>query len=1605
MTKKEILAAAGYPNTPDGIAAFYNEYDTPEKFFAKHGGSLSGAPHNGQPTADQFFDYGSHANDKLNIPMSNPFFLKEGGAYYGGPTRPYKKGGLTKYQKKGEVVNPWQIPGATNPDNPNFIHSTTPGTTRWLTKEGKTPFQELLSKPKTYGSGEWTAQDTLIQNDPRLFNIEKTLKAKPEYKQAYWGSPIMRDLDEAERAEAYMLTYGDLRSLINQTGTAKGSNPDPYDQMYYNAIQGNESGNAKPVSSDLEKKLRFYSKAKKYGGDITEFCWGGGLPGGPNEMPEMLHGGYHSPMNYGSFPATEWGGALDASNQNAFPMMEKGGLKQFLKSVSKAKKKAYKEGGKTTIQGGNQNFLESRRASFDDALKNNVYNAFIQEEEKAAMQAMNPYATGMEDQDMEYQARKGKQKEADDVPIDFKKGLQDLFPSGRDYSAYIPGDIKSGYYMSNADYARMAHLNKRIADKTFNLTGFKGTAEYGPMARLLGKTGRRFFGPKAVTYEFTGRGSKQVPIKDTELNLPGFKDKYDKPEAPWIGYHGAWQDANQNTLPDYLEKNTSFFEGAKSDIPRADNEPSPMSDRQQKVLDYMNKSLTPSRKSDENIQKQSALPTDDNSLMESAKGYYSPFAEFFTPSEYGPGYADENVQLDPSKLRTSTDTATARKMQQLIKNKKYGGGLGKYQMAGQVTPEQYYELEKMYKAAQAANVANPGKMSEATGAFQQRYHELYPERAQEIIQSRGQATAKGKSLAPGQQFSLESNVDKYFGPTTEKYWQSVQQPPGAMAQPGSVTGTYPQLQDMNVPDTGMNLNFKAPTSTPNLAASTKPSTLGTGAGLQDMNEPDTGIAGNLNLASTQGVKPTKDQILAKKAGMDMKPLEKGKPELTGPTDTEVGPEEKLGAKIKRKTKGIGKTIAKYAPGAADWISSNLEQKPDIDPMQNQPIVLGDPGDYDINSGEFRLRSKVPVQFPGGIGAYRTKFGGALPQALSGLEVKMQPGLYGTNGNRQFTLPTQVDSQKFSQQPVSVRGSLTAVPRDQANLEAEGGETALVNIDGIPAHFKISGKRHSQGGVPLDLPDNSFIYSDTASMKIKDPNILAQFGMAPKKGGYTPAEIAKKYDINKYRKILSDPNSEALERKTAEAMIANNNMKLAKLAMAQESIKGFPQGIPVVAMPYMMTNNIDPSMYIPTQGQEEQPDEDMGVQRYGGNIVAQYPTMRYGGLPKAQKGNQPPTEDAAWVDSEGNWYDEEGNPIQADNNYFGLAGVGDFFKNIARKWSGDTYEFAPPPKSGVGEVDRPSAKKAKEILSKLNPANVEWNEGMGLVEYPANILNLPLSGVNAIMTGKPGTTGNFYTDVAFDPTTYIGGAMIKAPVLATRELAVLAGKYGPVVGRFIQKYGKKGYEIIEKYGAAGVDAIKKYGKKGIDYVVEKAPIVAKKVGEALAKPPASVYTNIASRGATGFAQEQEKSEKYKKLELQNQLLKEQLEQTKQSPDALVVRPSKPKETPKINVNAELAKKLSIAQAKKAEAEYAQAMQNMNRFTGYTNIPQEERLASLRTLGQQMIPAATPMVAPSALVVEPAAPAVQNVEVKKKPAAKTSNTDWENVDWSKYEVKKK
>jgi hypothetical protein len=172
----------------------------------------------------------------------------------------------------------------------------------------------------------------------------------------------------------------------------------------------------------------------------------------------------------------------------------------------------------------------------------------------------------------------------------------------------------------------------------------------------------------------------------------------------------------------------------------------------------------------------------------------------------------------------------------------------------------------------------------------------------------------------------------------------------------------------------------------------------------------------------------------------------------------------------------------------------------------------------------------------------------------------------------------------------VRKTITKVPREEANLEAEGGETVLTfDAAGYPLFYDIKGPRHSNNGVPLNLPDDSFIFSDTRAMRITDQEVLDMFGLSKKKGGYTPADISKKYlELNKYREILQSPDSDKIAKATAERMIKGMIIKLGALAVAQESKKGFPQGIPAVARPYMDAYGIAEEQLVPQQqeGQEE-----------------------------------------------------------------------------------------------------------------------------------------------------------------------------------------------------------------------------------------------------------------------------------------------------------------------------------------------------------------------------------------------------------------------------------
>jgi len=157
----------------------------------------------------------------------------------------------------------------------------------------------------------------------------------------------------------------------------------------------------------------------------------------------------------------------------------------------------------------------------------------------------------------------------------------------------------------------------------------------------------------------------------------------------------------------------------------------------------------------------------------------------------------------------------------------------------------------------------------------------------------------------------------------------------------------------------------------------------------------------------------------------------------------------------------------------------------------------------------------------------------------------------------------------------VRYSLTSVPREDANVEAEGGETVLadLNSNGQFGLYNINGPRHTGGGVPMFLPEQSFIYSDTNKMKFNKDE-MAEFGIESGKRK-TPAKISKKYQLNPYLAAINDQYADDISTMSAELMLKKNMGNLSKLAFGQELKKNFEEGVPLAAYPYLVEKGIDP----------------------------------------------------------------------------------------------------------------------------------------------------------------------------------------------------------------------------------------------------------------------------------------------------------------------------------------------------------------------------------------------------------------------------------------------
>ena len=195
----------------------------------------------------------------------------------------------------------------------------------------------------------------------------------------------------------------------------------------------------------------------------------------------------------------------------------------------------------------------------------------------------------------------------------------------------------------------------------------------------------------------------------------------------------------------------------------------------------------------------------------------------------------------------------------------------------------------------------------------------------------------------------------------------------------------------------------------------------------------------------------------------------------------------------------------------------------------------------------------------------------------------------------------------------VRYSLSSVPRDIANIEAEGGETVLTDLsnDGNYGLYNITGPRHSKGGVPMYLPEQSFIYSDTDKMKMNETE-LAEFGIESKKKK-TPASVSKGFQLNKYYGLLKDEYADKIQANSAELMLEKNQESLSKLAFGQELKKDFEEGVPVASHPYLMSIGLDPMEFTAQVEQRKQGGQgQMGEQPMSEADMQAMSAMRYGG---------------------------------------------------------------------------------------------------------------------------------------------------------------------------------------------------------------------------------------------------------------------------------------------------------------------------------------------------------------------------------------------------------
>lgn len=492
MTKEQILNGMSEED-------FYNLY--PDQASWENAqqmklGGLSGAPHNGQPTAKEFFSYGSHANDGINIPMGNPLYLAYGGI-------PMAQAGVNMTPQewaKQEQLNLINRTGVQTPKNKGNLGAA------------NTLFNPFADDSDV--SDDQIDSSHVFPNNPNLASYFKgdkmivgpavnTPKAQSEAAKFNVGKIFKMKRNIFTPAEAYA-NYQENGGFIdyNNNTTYPTFSQGGYDYEDGGMMNNSSDNYIYNYGGSYDPGLQEYQVAGQvdYGkladlkrqeknnnmsieGILSSFRPGEDTTAGPMGLAREKARAYQIQL----------ANKIKNHPDNIKKEEDGGSVINLINALTKAKKKAY--GGANSQPGGNQSHIENLRSTFDGIINNNVHNALINEQADAIkkeygglMKAQDGVAGTAVDPQVKQNAFKQNVDKYDNAlnssfsDLVYSNKRNNYYPNYYQGMNYMPMNYSPMNKISKEDDAMYKALQKNPSSR---LTGYKNKSY---LNGLFGKT-------------------------------------------------------------------------------------------------------------------------------------------------------------------------------------------------------------------------------------------------------------------------------------------------------------------------------------------------------------------------------------------------------------------------------------------------------------------------------------------------------------------------------------------------------------------------------------------------------------------------------------------------------------------------------------------------------------------------------------------------------------------------------------------------------------------------------------------------------------------------------------------------------------------------------------------------------------------------------------------------------------------------------------------------------------------------------------------------------------------------------------------------------------